>query len=305
MACPQIDQEISSLHGKMVAQGTIYHIAMSNHVQAVSKVVSQNYLVSFAHKQSLRALRAGMGDNEAAFLRSASGSASAAFLDPPLDDRWVISDKRFSVACLRRLNVAFPMCSAIPANAPLCNNVTVQGRVCGAVCDARGMHLECCSPGGGLIHRHDSMVQCLAVLAKRNLDPRARTEQIIPELARPVRGQVGQARLDVIMHNGIERMLVDVVIVSSYAGDANFRAACARRDGHASRRASIMKHTRYPSADLIPFALETGGRIGTEARALLLKIAEASDDSQTELAYLYRAVSSVLQDGIARQLLGS
>ena len=117
-----------------------------------------------------------------------------------------------------------------------------------------------------------------------------------------VRGQVGQARLDVIIHDGIARSLVDVVVVSAYAGDPHFRAACARRDGHAARRASIAKHARYPSADLVPFALETGGRLGTEARSLLIKMADAADNPALEIQYLYRAVSSVLQDGVARQL---
>ena len=123
-------------------------------------------------------------------------------------------------------------------------------------------------------------------MATRNIDPLAKLEQIVPELSRPVRGQVEQARLDVILHDGISRMLVDVVIVSPYARDATFRSACARRDGHASRRAAITKRTRYPSLDLIPFAVETGGRLGSEARALLIKIADAADDPVQELKFL-------------------
>ena len=87
-----------------------------------------------------------------------------------------------------------------------------------------------------------------------------------------------------------------------YAGDQSFRRACARRDGHAARRAAIAKRGRYPTADLVPFALETGGRLGTDARAFVIRMADAADDPFTELQYLYRAVSSVLQDGVARQL---
>ena len=97
-------------------------------------------------------------------------------------------------------------------------------------------------------------------------------------------------------------MLVDVVVVSAYAGDAHFRAFCARRDGHASRRAAIAKRSRYPSADLVPFPLETGGRLGTDARAFLARLANSAEDRALELQYLQRAVSSVLQSGVARQL---
>ena len=99
--------------------------------------------------------------------------------------------------------------------------------------------------------------------------------------------------------------LVDVVIVSAYARGNNFRAACARRDGYAARRAAIAKRVRYPSDDLVPFALETGGRIGVDARAFINRMANAADDPPTERQYLYRAISRALQDGVARQLMKS
>ena len=151
--------------------------------------------------------------------------------------------------------------------------------------------------------RHDGVVRCLGLLASRCLDPKPRLEQIIPELARPVHGQVGQARLDVVAHDGAARLLVDVVVVSACGGDDSFRRACARRDGHACRRAEIAKRARYPTPDLVPFALETGGRLGNDARAFLVRCANAADDPVKELSFLHRAVSSMLQDGVARQLL--
>ena len=127
-------------------------------------------------------------------------------------------------------------------------------------------------------------------------------EQVIPELRRPVTGQLETARLDVIVHDGISRSLVDVVIVSPLAADQTFRRACARRDGHAARRAECAKRSRYPSHELVPFALETGGRLGNAARAFLLKLADSADDPVNERVALYRAVSIVLQDGVARHL---
>ena len=93
-----------------------------------------------------------------------------------------------------------------------------------------------------------------------------------------------------------------MVVVSAYARDSNFRAACARRDGHASRRAAVVKRTRYPTLDLVPFAVETGGRLGVDARAFLSRMAAAAEDPAAERQYLNTAISSVLQDGVARQL---
>ena len=104
------------------------------------------------------------------------------------------------------------------------------------------------------------------------------------------------------MRDGTARSVVDVVIVSPYAGDSGYRGACARRDGHASRRAAITKRARYPTQDLDPFALETGGRMGNDARAFLSCLADAADDRTGELQYLQRAISSVLQGGVAMML---
>ena len=242
--------------------------------------------------------------SKAAFLRTASGQSSGAFLEVPRDDKWVMTYSRFSIATLRCLGVAYPALEVIPDCAPTSSNKTAAGRTCGAACDPHGMHLECCAPGGGLMMRHDNVVRCVAQLAARNLDPRPKLEQIIPELAQRVHGQVGESRLDVVIFDGTSRSLVDVVVVSPYVQDQSYRRACARRDGHASRRAAIAKRVRYPCADLVPFALETGGRLGADARGLLSRMADASDDPFFERQYLFRAISSVLQDGVARQLEG-
>ena len=209
-----------------------------------------------------------------------------------------------SIPCsmFEELCIDFAGFSEPPAVIPTCRNTTAAGRVCGQPCDARGKHQECCGPGGGLVTRHDGLVRCLGVLAARNLDPKPKLEQVIPELSRPVAGQVEQARLDVVVHDGLDRLLVDVVVVSALAGDQSFRRACGRRDGHAARRAEIAKRSRYQASDLVPFALETGGRLGADARAFLTRCANAAPRPEVEIQYLHRAISSVLQDGIARQL---
>ena len=63
-----------------------------------------------------------------------------------------------------------------------------------------------------------------------------------------------------------------------------------------------MKRARYSDQDLAQFALETGGRIGNEARAFLGRMADAADNRHSELQYLQRAISSVLQNGVAMLL---
>ena len=86
------------------------------------------------------------------------------------------------------------------------------------------------------------------------------------------------------------------------AGDSSFMRACARRDGHAARRAEIAKRARCDSRDLVPSVIETGGRLGVDAKAFARKLAEALEDPVTESAFLYRAISSILQNAVAPQL---
>ena len=302
---PALRQQVHDIHAGLSSQGTWPSIQFAAPAQALSHSVTQKSLVSFIHMKLLRALRVGMDDTAVGFHRSTGGPGAGGFLETPDDDRWVMTNSSFRIACLRRLGVPYPERASPPDIAPACPNKTRQGRVCGSPCDAFGIHLENCAPGGGLVSRHDSVVRCLGVLSARNLDPAPKLEQIVPELARPVAGQVELARLDVVVHDGASRLLIDAVIVSAYASGEAFRRACAKRDGHASRRAEMAKRSRYPTPDLIPFAAETGGRLAADARAFLVRCADASPDRARELQYLYKAVSSVLQEGVSRQLMAA
>ena len=174
---PAIERHIAELHGKLVAQGAPALIAYNTPARALLVGATQKYLVSHSHNESLRVLRASVDTNRAAFLRTTGGQGAGAFLEVPLDDRWVMSNTGFKTACRRRLGMCHPGHAAIPL-AHLCQNMTRQGRVCGTACDEYGMHLECCAPGGGVVGGHDDVSRCLVVLAARGLDSKAKLEQM-------------------------------------------------------------------------------------------------------------------------------
>ena len=50
--------------------------------------------------------------------------------------------------------------------------------------------------------RRDATVRCLGQVSARTLDPTPKLEHVIPELARPMAGQVEHARLDLVFHDG-------------------------------------------------------------------------------------------------------
>ena len=301
-AVPAARAALAGLHARIVELGAPMWLSTATVENAIRHRVKTSLLMGQIQKKAFASLMGSMSPRQLAFHRTLRGPGSAAFLEPPLEERYVMSDARFTLSVCRRLCHPFAQCPVAPARQLTCTNTTQTGRVCGAVCDPDGAHLECCSPGGGVVARHDNLVSLLATLAKRGMDPRPRVEQVVPQLQARVCGQVSQARLDVIIHDATRRMLVDVTVVSPYAGDASFINACSRRDGHAARRAAVAKRRKYEDPDLLPFAVETGGRLGADAKALLHAMAAHSQDPVRELGYLYRAVSSTLQDGVARQL---
>ena len=83
--------------------------------------------------------------------------------------------------------------------------------------------------------RHDSILWCLEQLCGRHADQHPQLEQVVPEPARHVASQGGQARLDVVAHSGARSLLIRVIVVSLLAAGAPFRMACSRRDGDAAR----------------------------------------------------------------------
>ena len=100
------------------------------------------------------------------------------------------------------------------------------------------------------------------------------------------------------------RHWIDVTVRHPAAGDESVVRAAARKDGAACRRAELQKHQRYPGDNLTPFAVETPGRLGAEARAwLLAQVRRLPADEQTrELLRAYKVVSCAVHGQVAQQL---
>ena len=112
------------------------------------------------------------------------------------------------------------------------------------------------------------------------------------------------AVLDIEFTDSNGRCWIDVSARHPAAGDASALRAASHKDGEATRRAERAKHERYPGPQLVPFVVETPGRIGAEARFWLLSQVRAlPDDIQSaELARAYKMISCAVQSDIAKQL---
>ena len=98
-------------------------------------------------------------------------------------------------------------------------------------------------------------------------------------------------------------MWIDVSFRHDAAGNGSEVATSAKRDGEAARRGECGKHATCPGDRLVPFVVETGGRVGSEAcQWLRSQIEQLPEDIQhLERIRVYKVVSCAIQGQIARQ----
>ena len=91
-----------------------------------------------------------------------------------------------------------------------------------------------------------------------------------------------------------------ICICMRICGDDSALRRAARKDGEATRRAERGKHEKYPGPRLTPFAVETTGRIGAEARGWLLsQVRTQPEETQfLELARAYKVVSALCKPSV-------
>ena len=109
-----------------------------------------------------------------------------------------------------------------------------------------------------------------------------------------------------IEHTDVDncRRWIDVSVRVAMAGSTAELGFAPRKPGEAARRGEREKHTRYPGQQLTAFVVESGGRLGGEARQWLRRhVEELPEDMRTsELNRAYKAISCAVQSQLSRQL---
>ena len=109
------------------------------------------------------------------------------------------------------------------------------------------------------------------------LDQEVATEQYVSKWDRVKRNERGEpeverARLDIVFQGRTGPVHVDIAITEAATASARDLSQRARADGAAAAREEQEKHWRYPGPDLIPFAVEAGGRLGESAESFLRSV---------------------------------
>ena len=248
-----------------------------------------------------------MDVDDLADFRTAGGPGAGAFLLYPVDPECELEDPLWATTARRRLGLDRPEAAASEhaVLATHCNNKDAQGTLCGAFLDAKGRHAASCACAGGRLRKHGRLARAVAGLARRWDDVDPSLEQRIPELDyQKADGTVKHAIMDVVVPHISGRELIDVTVRQGAAGSTTARRAASRRDGFPSRTAEQKKHSRYPTPELVAFAVEGCGRLGGEARAWLKKGAysQLGDVQVAELTRAHRIISAAVQGETARAL---
>ena len=305
-ALPHLKAELEELRTGLVTQGAGVppEAALG---AALKKAGKQKNLVVDIQRKTKKSLEASMDVDGKADFRTAAGPGAGAFMLYPVDPDCELENPLWATTARRRLGLDRPEAGAaeLGSVATNCCNRTAQGSLCGAFLDAKGRHAAACACAGGRLRKHGRLARAVAGLARRWYDAAPSLEQRIPELDyRKPDGSIKHAIMDIVVPFLGRRELIDVTVRQGAAGSAEHRLAASRRDGVPSRRAEQKKHARYPTRELVAFAVEGCGRLGGEARAWLKRGAysQLGDFQVAELTRAHRVVSAAVQGETARAL---
>ncbi|CAK0862968.1 unnamed protein product, partial [Prorocentrum cordatum] len=264
--------------------------------------------------------KAGLDRRERGRLLSAGGPGAGAFTMLPTKPEHRMAPELYRISLRRRLLMAGARLLRGLEPQTHCRNTSQGGVLCGAVLDTDQHHALACETGGRRVARHDRIRDLLARWLARRVPAWVQKEQTVPQWQRTRRAvvdgvetaRVETAVLDVVWARQGCTRAVDVVDVSPDSTDEREARARAAKAGLAAEDAARDKARRYPPGPttplLIPFAIETGGRVGSSARQLILDHLDRSDGeagASADAVAFWQELSAVLQAAVAEQLLSA
>ena len=129
-------------------------------------------------------------------------------------------------------------------------------------------------------------------------------EKRAAELQRLLHGRMQDGQMDLIITNlGGCTVYIDVTIVSPVVTPPYHLMQAATKPGYAALRAEYGKRQRYPIPNLIPFAIELGGRPGPTALQFIRRLfREEGATRDRRIADAWSSLSTALHSATANQL---
>ena len=219
-------------------------------------------------------------DAEAARLRSSAGPGSSGFLLGPAEPETIMDDDAFKVSVAFRLGGGLRFAGG---HSGVCALRSREGP-CGAPLSHH--HATTCQCGGHIVRRHN---RCSRYLCRWLNDGRAESEALLEQ-----RTLVPEGVMDITVGSGSEQVWIDVAIVSPTSSCSRTLRSRARVDGAAAKAEEKIKRRRY-GARCSPFVIESGGRPGASARALLMRFALHEPSLGEDIGRAWQSLSSIIQ----------
>ena len=150
---------------------------------------------------------------------------------------------------------------------------------------------------------HAAVARCLADVIQSHSGAKVFIEQEVPALTRVVNCQSGHARMDLVFNLNGSVTYLDVSIVAPFSCNPSLVSAASTRPRLMSIRAEKNKFDRYPHINLVPFILETTGRLGPHARKFISYLMWDADNPPLAIRDTWSAIQSVLHSAISKQQL--
>ena len=155
------------------------------------------------------------------------------------------------------------------------------------------------------MHRHDTFVRTLAGLIHTITGTAVHIERRVAELSRICKNRMQEAQPDIIVASFTSGpKYLDVVLPSPVIANQHHLNQSANRPGYAATHMEYKKRMRYTNPNLIPFAVELGGRPGPSALRFIRDLfRHEGADRETKISDAWSLLSTTLQSSVADQIL--
>ena len=242
----------------------------------------QRQISVILHRDRLHQLKTNLAPREQVRLHSLAGDAAGAWLSAfPSEWGCRFRPEQFQIACRLRLGAEIP---GLRQHAPLTC-------VCGTQVDDLADHLLLCRRGSQRFRHLGLTVGTLRhTVVGSSTTVHVEHETHIISDNPCAAGHIGsEARMDLVAHqiDGAPPVWIDVTVVCPISASPTVMAnraagtACALRDAEATKRRKYGAAAQGAGATFAPFALDTFGRRGKDARKFLAGLAKKIVARQT------------------------
>ena len=230
----------------------------------------QKHLTAVVRKRYKVEMTNSMSPEDMSVYLSTGGEGAGAWLHAPADEIPPLSNERFAIAAMLRINMAQT------PTITQCQRHT-DARKCNERVSTQLHHALTCAFGPYRTNRHDAVCDATAKLIRKITGQEPLIEQNVPPHSLPADIKSNNNRSDITWHTATwhtatETIHLDIMITSAFTKAALAgNHVTAITPGYANNLAEQYKRRKYAPHPIVPIVFEAHGRFGTETLSFLRK----------------------------------